>query len=71
MYDWSKVKKFTILIPIYNDWESLKKLLNNINDNIKNFSGIEFNCVVVNDSSTIKSPRLKFQLKLALLRLFT
>ena len=65
MYDWSKVKKFTILIPIYNDWESLKKLLNNINDNIKNFSGIEFNCVVVNDSSTIKSPEIKIPAKIS------
>ena len=59
MYDWSKVKKFTILIPVYNDWESLKKLFNNINDNIKNFSNIEFNCVVINDSSTTKSPEIK------------
>ena len=28
------MKKFTILIPIFNDWESLEKLLNKINDNI-------------------------------------
>ena len=59
MYDWSKVKKFTILIPVYNDWESLKKLLNNINDNIKNFPNTEFNCVVIDDSSTIENSEIK------------
>ena len=31
MYDWSKMKKFKILIPVYNDWESLFKLLEDIN----------------------------------------
>ena len=30
------MKKFKILIPVYNDWQSLFKLLNNIdNENIK------------------------------------
>ena len=59
MYDWIKVKKFTILIPVYNDWNSIKKLLNNINDNIKHFSNAEFNCVIVNDASTAKSSKIK------------
>ena len=53
------MKKFTILIPVYNDWESLKKLLKNINDNIKNISNTEFNCVIINDSSTANSYRIK------------
>ena len=34
MYDWSKMKKFKILIPIYNDWKSLHKLLNDINNTV-------------------------------------
>jgi len=59
MHDWIKVKKFTILIPVYNDWDSLKKLLNNINDNIKHFPNTEFNCVIVNDSSTADSSKIK------------
>ena len=59
MYDWSKVKKFTILIPVYNDWESLKKLLDNINDTIKDFLNTEFNCVVVDDSSTTDCSKIK------------
>jgi hypothetical protein len=58
MYDWNKMKKFTILIPIYNDWESLEKLLNNINNNIQNISNAEFNCVIVNDSSTISRSKV-------------
>ena len=53
------MKKFTILIPVYNDWDSLKKLLNKINDSIKKFSNVEFNCVIVNDSSTINSYEIK------------
>jgi polyisoprenyl-phosphate glycosyltransferase len=59
MYDWHKVKKFTILIPIYNDWESLKKLLIEINENIKDIEGVRFNCVIVDDCSTIKNPDIK------------
>ena len=59
MHDWSKVKKFTILIPVYNDWESLKKLLSNINDNIKNIPDTKFDCIIVNDSSTENNSKIK------------
>ena len=53
------MKKFIILIPIFNDWESLEKLLSEINNNIKNIKNAQFNCVVVNDCSTIKNPKIK------------
>ena len=53
------MKKFTILIPVYNDWESLKKLLDNINNTIKNIPNTLFNCVIINDCSTINSPEIK------------
>ena len=53
------MKKFIILIPVYNDWESLKKLLINIDDSIKDIQNIKFNCIVVNDCSTIKTPEIK------------
>ena len=59
MHDRHKVKKFIILIPVYNDWESLKKLLNNIDENIKDIQNAKFNCIVVNDCSTIKTPKIK------------
>jgi polyisoprenyl-phosphate glycosyltransferase len=63
------MKKFTILIPIFNDWESLEKLLNEINDNIKNIKGAQFDCVVVNDCSTIKNPKIKIPPKINSIRI--
>ena len=53
------MKKIIILIPVYNDWESLNKLLNEINENIKSFSDINFECLIVNDASTIQPLELK------------
>ena len=59
MYDWSKMKKVIILIPVFNDWDSLKKLIDEINDQVKETKDIFFNCLVVNDASTIKQPELR------------
>ena len=53
------MKKFIILIPVYNDWESLHKLLMEINHSIKFIKNIQFNCVIVNDSSKISVPEIK------------
>ena len=53
------MKKIIILIPVYNDWESLNKLLSEINENIKFFSEINFECLIVNDASTVQPPALK------------
>ena len=52
------MKKIIILIPVYNDWESLNKLLKEINENIKFFNDIYFECLIVNDASTIQPPEL-------------
>ena len=52
------MKKIIILIPIYNDWESLIKLLDEINKTVENKKDYEFKCIVVNDSSTINQPKL-------------
>jgi len=52
------MKKIIILIPVFNDWESLKKLIDEINENIKDYSNINFECLVVDDASTIKKPEL-------------
>mgnify|MGYP003685212675 FL=1 len=52
------MKKIIILIPIFNDWESLIKLLDEINKNIKEYQNIDFKCIVVNDCSTIEQPKL-------------
>ena len=43
-------------MPVYNDWESLFKLLEEINTIIKNIKGYEFKCIIINDSSNIKKP---------------
>jgi hypothetical protein len=53
------MKRFLILIPVYNDWDSLTKLLNKIGENIKNIKRAQFDCVVVNDCSTIKNHKIK------------
>ena len=47
------MKKIIILIPVYNDWKSLKKLTEEINENVKDFNDIIFDCLIVNDASTI------------------
>ena len=52
------MKKIIILIPVYNDWESFTKLINNISKNIKDYENIEFECMVVNDASTINQPTI-------------
>ena len=52
------MKKIIILIPVYNDWESLNKLLNEINENIKFFNDINFECLIINDASSIHPPKL-------------
>ena len=52
------MKKIIILIPVYNDWESLNKLLNEINENIQFFNDINFECLIINDASTIHPPEL-------------
>ena len=56
------MKKFKILIPCYNDWQSLFKLLNNIDNNITMFDG-EFTVLIVNDCSTEKIPKPSFSFK--------
>jgi polyisoprenyl-phosphate glycosyltransferase len=52
------MRKIIILIPVFNDWESLTKLINEINENIKDYESINFECLVVNDASTIITPKL-------------
>ncbi len=52
------MKKIIILIPVYNEWESLDKLLIEINKNIEFFSDINFECLIINDASTTQLPEL-------------
>ena len=64
------MKKFKILIPVYNDWESLIKLLDEINKVIANIKNAEFNCMVVNDASTINPPDIKIPQNIKNLQIF-
>mgnify|MGYP001298237822 CR=1 FL=1 len=45
------MKKFKILIPVYNDWQSLSKLLKNINIQIENINH-EISLIIIDDAST-------------------
>ena len=45
------MKKITILIPVYNDWQSTSKLLEDISLNIKGLNN-DFSVIIVNDAST-------------------
>tara|TARA_B100000886_G_C20372354_1_gene470179 strand:- start:77 stop:949 length:873 start_codon:yes stop_codon:yes gene_type:complete len=51
------MKKFIIMIPVFNDWISLKHLLSEIDNEIKDIKQVEFNCYVINDSSTTNQPK--------------
>ena len=53
------MKKIIILIPVYNDWQSLIKLLDEINYTVKNLKGFLFDCIIINDASTQSLPPLK------------
>ena len=52
------MKKIIILIPVFNDWDSFIKLINEINEHIKDYKSISFECVVVNDASKAIQPKL-------------
>ena len=49
--------KIKILIPVYNDWQSVFKLLENINSVVFNLEH-EFSVIIVNDASTETKPEL-------------
>ena len=52
------MKKIIIIIPIFNDWDSLKKLLLEIDQVIKEIEGVFVDCLVINDASTMKTPEI-------------
>ena len=54
--------KIKILIPVYNDWQSVYKLLENINSEVSNLSH-EFSVIIVNDASSESKPELSNNLE--------
>ena len=65
------MKKIIILIPVYNDWESLEKLLAEINISIENIKNIEFQCIVINDASIDPPPKTKVPSNISSLKIIT
>ncbi len=55
------MKKIKILIPVYNDWESVFKLLENINLEASKID-INFSVIIINDASTDSKPKLSTSL---------
>ena len=68
-----KVNKHIILIPVYNDWNSLNRLLREIDLNLKQLKGFRNEVLIINDSSTkkirIKKKKFYFIKKIFLLDL--
>ena len=52
------MRKFIILIPVYNDWESLSKLINDISIQLKELKNDFFSFIVLNDGSTKSQPNI-------------
>ena len=49
------MKKIKILIPVYNDWQSVFKLIKDINSQVSTLSG-EFSLIIINDASIENKP---------------
>ena len=55
------MKKVKILIPIYNDWQSVFKLLENIDSQITGLDA-EVSVLIINDASTELKPEINFHI---------
>ena len=56
------MKKFIILIPLYNDWLSVSKLLERIELQISSWD-VEVSVIIVNDASTEERSSLNLNFK--------
>ena len=53
------MKKFIILIPVYNDWKSVSKLLTAIDSQVTAWNA-EVSVLIINDASTENRVAVKF-----------
>ena len=53
------MRNFVIVIPVYNDWSNLNRLLKNLNLVAKN-NKLSFSILVINDFSNTK-PKIEFK----------
>ena len=56
------MKRFIILIPLFNDWRSVTRLLNEIDLEVKNWDA-DVSILIVNDASTEKRSEIEFNFK--------
>tara|TARA_B100000686_G_C16642609_1_gene891018 strand:+ start:187 stop:1074 length:888 start_codon:yes stop_codon:yes gene_type:complete len=56
------MKKYVILIPVFNDWKSVFKLVQNIDVQIKDWDA-EVSVLIVNDTSTEERPKTELSFK--------
>ena len=52
------MKKIIILIPVFNDWDSLSKLILETSSKISILNEYQFEYIIVNDGSTIPQPKI-------------
>ena len=57
-----KMKRFVILIPLYNDWKSVFELLKNIDLQIAEWKA-SVSVLIINDASTEKKPKTELNFK--------
>ena len=55
------MSKITILIPVYNDWQSVSKLIKDINSQVSTLSD-QFSIIIINDASTENRPEFSIDL---------
>ena len=55
------MNKIIILIPVYNDWQSVFKLIKDINSQVSTLSG-EFSLIIINDASIENKPEFSSDL---------
>ena len=55
------MNKIKILIPVYNDWQSVFKLIENINSQVSTLND-EFSVIIINDASTENRPEFSVDL---------
>lgn len=58
------MKKIIILIPVYNDWDSVKKLILEISHQVSIIKEYLFKIIIVNDGSTLPKPNLNIPQKI-------
>jgi len=56
------MRKIIILIPLFNDWKSVSRLLSEIDEQVKNWN-VDVSIIIVNDASTEKRSGLEFNFK--------